>query len=619
MKLYRYLFSGKDLGASVVILLLLSLGLGAATLLYTALDRLLLHPLGVSHSETLVRVAERHPPVFSFEWFPYSAFQSVGKMRSLEDVAIERSFDTAAQVNGTTQPVVADMVSGSYFEMLGAIAQSGRLLDRADERTSAGTVPVVLSNPFWKKEFAGSPSAVGSILSIHGQPFTVVGIAQKRFFGSRMDSSPDLWLPLAAQPLLSSKSLTDAEPDRFFSILGRLVPGQTLAQAQAEFSGIYPAIKQAEHDSDTKWEGLIVPIANGAFALRDQFGHALTLLLWGLATLMAMVCANVAGLLLARQIRKEKQNAIRIALGASRGRLLASALLESTVLGLGGACGGILIGYLGAPLLLSLLPAGRAPLPVSLMPDWKIDLLAVLLALAVSLIFGLLPAWLASRVDPQQAMRRGSATRRSGVLSRSLLSFQTGATLVLLAGTGLLIHTFLVLKNTSPGFDVDHLIAFTLNPEIEGASGANPTRLSPTFPTQLQQRLQALPGVRSASLARGALMQRIGLKTSVALPGRKIPSQAFLNTSLDNVSSTFFDTMEIPIVSGRSLSDGDSKVGAIGGSSQRRLPRRADSHGDQYRLCAPDLPQSRPARENIRDGRPWADGHGNQHCGRRSR
>jgi predicted permease len=267
-----------------------------------------------------------------------------------------------------------------------------------------------------------------------------------------------------------------------------------------------------------------------------------------------MICANVAGLLLARQTRRERDIAVRMALGAGRSRLVFHAFGESITLGLAGACGGIAVAYVCAPLLMSLLPAGRAPLPVSLVSDWKIDIMAIALAVVISLIFGVLPAWSASRVSPQRALRSGTATRRAGFLSRWLLIFQTGAALVLLTATGLLIRTFYVLSHTNPGFDVEHLITFTLNPELKGRS----PQVSAMFPMELQQRIQALPGVRNASLANAALMRRLGIKTSIALPGQKIPLTSFLNTSLDNVSSTFFDTMGIPILSGRSFSPADA-------------------------------------------------------------
>jgi len=544
----------RNFGASLTIVLLLSSGLGAATLLYTALDRLLLHPLHVAHPETLVRAAERRPPIFSSQSFPYSTYEAMRTMRSFEDLAVEGSLDTVATTNTRTQPVAADMVSGSYFSLLGVAAERGRTLNQADEHESVGSIPIVLAHSFWAREFGGSTSVIGSTLSIQGQPYIVVGVMPERFFGTALDTSPDLWLPLAAQPLLSNKSLNDPEPDRYFSIVGRLRSGTTLAQAQAEFTGIYRAIEKTVGDTDAKREGLIVPIAQGTSGLRDQFGHALTILLWGLAMLLVMVCANVAGLLVARATRNERDTAVRVALGASRGRLVFRALIEATTLGLAGACGGLLVASLCAPLLVRLLPAGRTVLPVSLMPDRKIDFLAVALSLVISLMFGVLPAWIASRVAPQQALRSGTATRRSGPVSRWLLSFQTGITLVLLVGTGLLMRTFYVLQNTSPGFDVGHLITFTLDPSMEGGS----KKVPPTFPEELQRRIQSLPGVRSASLSNAALMQRIGLKTSVALPGQKIPSEAFLNTSFDNVSATFFDTLGIPVLSGRSFLAADA-------------------------------------------------------------
>jgi len=552
-KLFDVPRSQRNLGVAATIILLLSFGLGAATLLYTALNRVLLHPLDVSHPETLVRMGEKRPPVMSWEWFPYTAYEAVRHMHTFEAVAVEGEVDAIASTSTWTEPAVAHMVSGNYFSLLGTVAERGRTLGQADEQEGAGSIPIVLSHRFWAREFGSSASVIGSTLSLQGQPFTVVGVMPQRFFGTTLDSSPDLWLPLSAQPLLSQKPLNDPEPDRHFAILGRLRSDTTLAQAQAEFTGVYRAIQRAEADTDPKEVGVIAPIEQGTFALREQFSHALTLLLCALAMLLLMVCANVAGLLLAKAVRNERDTAVRMALGASRGRLIRRALVETTILGLAGALGGLLVAYLCAPLLMDLLP-GRTPLPISLVPDWKIDLLAIGLSLVISLIFGVLPAWIASRVSPQQALQRGRATKRSGVLRRGLLTFQTGATLILLVGTGLLVHTFYVLRNTSPGFDVEHLIAFALNPGVKGPSA----KVSPTFPAELQQRIQSLPSVRSASFASAPLMQRIGLKTSVALSGQKIQSEAFLNTTLDSVSNSFFDTLGIQILSGRSFTTADA-------------------------------------------------------------
>jgi macrolide transport system ATP-binding/permease protein len=559
----KLLFTRSNRAANLTIVLLLSFGLGAAALLSAALDRFLLHPLDVPHPETLVRVVERHPPVTSWEWFPYSLYDAMRPMHTLREVAAEGSFDAAVSLrNGKhedVRPILAQMVSGDYFSMLGTRPAIGRALGPADEHASATGVPVVLSHRFWTRAFASSRTLLGSTLTIQGKPFVIVGIMPKSFFGSRIDESPDVWLPFSAQPLLSNKSLTDPDSDRHFAILARLQAGVTLAQAQQEFAGIYRTIHRDE-PTDTAAKGSLVPAAEGTFALRDSFHHALTLLLWGLAALLLMMCANVGGLLLARTTRRERDTAVRIALGASRTRLLATALLESAALGLAGGCGGLALAYLGAPLFVRLLPLGSNASPVSLAPNLTIASVALGLALVLSILFGAVPAWLTSRAMPQHALRRGTSTSRSSTLSRALLALQTALTLVLLVETGLMLRTFSALRHTDPGFDVDHVVTFTLVPEIAGPNMKSGTTLPPDLSEDLVQRVQQLSGVRGATLSGAAPMQRIGMKTTVALPGRPFTSGAFLNTSLNTISSNFFETMAMPLLSGRALTVADSNT-----------------------------------------------------------
>ena len=558
----RFLFTRTNRAANLTIVLLLSFGLGAAALLSAALDRFLLHPLDVPHPETLVRIIERHPPVINSEWFSFSLYEAMRPMSTLREVAVEGDIDAAVSLHNGAQadvrPILAQMVSGNYFSMLGATAAIGRTLSPSDEHPSATGVPVVLSHRFWTRAFANSRSILGSTLTIQGKPFVIVGVMPQSFFGTRIDQSPDVWLPLSAQPLLSKKSLTDPNSDRHFAIFGRLQSGITLAQAQQEFAGIYRTIHLREDPHDTGAQGSLVPIAENTFVLRDGFRHALTLLLWGLAALLLMMCANVGGLLLARTARRERDTAVRIALGASRARLLTHALLESIVLGLLGAGGGIALAFAAAPLFARLLPLGRYAHPVSLAPNLTIVLLALALALLLSLLFGTVPAWLASRAMPQHALRRGASTSRSSTLSRALLALQTALTLVLLVETGLMLRTFSALRHTDPGFDVDHVITFTLAAGVNGPNEYTASALPPGQLKDLLQRVRQLPGVRGASLAGAAPMQRIGLKTTVALPGRPFTSSAFLNTSLNTISSDFFETMAMPLLSGRSLTVADS-------------------------------------------------------------
>ncbi|MGA7765823.1 MAG: ADOP family duplicated permease [Candidatus Sulfotelmatobacter sp.] len=525
----------------------LSIGLGTATLLYTALDRLILHPLSIHHPETLVLAAETRPPITSWQWFPYSTYQAVLKMHSFVSVAVDGSVDTVLTEQEGATPVLAQMVSTNYFQVLGVAPERGNAF------SESGPPSVVLSHSFWITRLGGSPTVVGQILRVQGVPLVVTGVMPKQFYGLQLDSAPDLWIPLSAQPLISSKSLNDPEPDRHFSIIARLGHNITLTQAQQEFATLFRTLQKERGEEDPERIGRLLPVKQGTFALRDQFSHALALLLWGVALLLFLTCANVAGLLIVRGLQRERDNAVRLALGASRFRILWNALASSTALGLSGGMGGILLAYVSATRLLRLLPPTRAPIPANFTPNVWVSFGTLMLALTVSVTFGAFPAFLASRVAPQQALRGGSATRKTGVLSRSLLVVQTALTLVLLVSGGLLSRTYYILRHTDPGFDAEHIVVFSINPSLVG----NSVKLSSTFRRQLLERINALPGVKSASLASFPLMKRLGAKASVSLPGEKIPSDAFLNASMDSVSSSFFEAMGLPIRSGRSLSPVD--------------------------------------------------------------
>ena len=532
----------RNLGANLLIVLLLGMGMGATALLATALDRLLLHPMQVKDQDRLVRVGEVHPPATSWNWFPYTFYQSMQPMRSFEGLALEGEVDTAVSTGSGTEPAVGSMVSGNYFALLGAKAESGRTLTVADD-SATSSVPIVVSHHF-------RVQALGAVVRLQGKPFVIVGVMPEQFFGTKLDASPDFWLPLAAQPLLSKKPLSDPDPDQEFSIIGRLRKGVTLSQAQAEFSGVYRAGRQ---NGEARSSGLIAPIAEGSFAMRDQFSRAIQLLLWGLGILIAMVCASVAGMLIARAVQRERDTAVRMALGASRVTLAMEALAESGMLGAWGACAGIGFAYLCAPLLKALLPVTRTPLPVSLFPSLGTSCLVAGFALTISMIFGAIPAVLTMRVTPHLALRGGTATRRSQKLGRGLLIFETSATLVLLTVTGLLLHTMDRLRHSDPGFDVQHLVSFTLDINMLAKDGKSPAALA----KELEQHVVELPEVRAAGFSAAEILGRFGMRTSVALPGQRIASQAFLNSYLNSVSTGFFDALGIPLRAGREFAEQD--------------------------------------------------------------
>ena len=457
------------------------------------------------------------------------------------------------------------MVSGNYFQMLGATPQLGRVLGSTDEQPGSRGSNLVISHKLWMSQFGGSNAVVGSGISLEGQPFSIAGVMPRDFVGTSLDSSPDVWVPFGAQPLLSRLSLSDPNTDRSFSLIGRLQEGVSRGQAEAEFDAAYQAREQAVKETNPG-VAILEPITQAAFAMHDSFQSALSLLSWGLAAFLAMICANVAGLLLALSMRNERDTALRVALGASRTRVAAHAVIQSLILGFAGAAGGLLLSYAFAPLLKRLLPAELATVPLS--PGFIACCLAAALAFGISLAFGAAPAWFASRVAPEHALRRGTSTRRAGYLGKSLIVLQIGLTFILLVGSGLLIRTYYVLRNTNPGFEVEHLAEFTLNARVIGAS----EQLPPTLPFELRERVQSIPGVRDVSLSSSAVMRRIGLKTYIALPGQRVAKPGFLNATMNPVSSAYFDTLHIPIVAGRILHPGGVEEGRFGHTAGQDHP-----------------------------------------------
>ena len=514
---------GVDFGASFTIVVLLAFSLGTGALLFTAMDRLLLHPLRVTAPETLVRLAESRPLLASWQYFPPRMVEAARGMRSFSAMGAEDSEELFAKVNASVSPVVAGMVSEDYFALLGVGAEVGRALGPQDGK--ADSEAVVLSHAFAAREFGGTAEALGKRVTVGKEAFTVVGVMPAWFVGLKLDAARDLWLPMGVEARVLG--IPEAALfERNYSVVGRLREGVSRAQAEAEFGGVVEGLKKSDPDADPASKGELLPLAQGAFALHDALGHAVTLLLGGLAVLLLMACANVAGLMLLKAERKRRESAVRLALGASRGHLLRRTLVGSLGLGAAGVAGAACVAAVGAPLLRRMLPPELAHLPVSLAPDMRIGLLAAGVGLGLTLLFGLAPAWMASRVAPQEVLRGGTATRRAGWGSRLLLVFQTAATLVLLVGTGLLLRTYEVLRHTSPGFDVGHLIAFTVDPEREdgladevGAGSEAGKKAGMDLPADLQRRVEALPGVQGATVVDAALMQRIGMKTSAALPG----------------------------------------------------------------------------------------------------
>jgi predicted permease len=544
----------REPGFCATVILLLGLGIATTCLLLTAIDRLLLRPIDVPHADSLVRAAVLEPKGMVYTFFPYQFFSGFSRQtKTLSATAADANLNVATSRGAMPEPAIAHMVSGNYFGVLGVPAALGRALIPADDRGD-GT-PVVLSYGFWQRQFAGSPFALGKRLFTDGQPFVVVGVMPRGFFGASLDAPADLWISLAAETRISTVPLESLQSDRTFEILGRLKAGVPLGQARSEFEMSLAGFLAAHPDMAGSAErGTMEPVGRRATWKEDQLSRFLLLLLGAVGLTFAILCANVAGLFVARAARRERETAVRVSLGATRGQLLRQRFGESWPLALLGAASGIALAWAAGPLLLRFLPAGQDPLPISLRPGLRVMSVSVGIALAVSLVFGGAAAWLRPRENLFFALRGGAAGARLGKLSRALVLAQIGLAVALVFGAGLLVRTLSQLAAADPGFNRDHLAVFTLDTTMAGLHAP-----PPDLQLRLLGRGTSIPGIRSAALAAVELMQGRGLVTSTAPAGSIIQRQNFMSTSLNEVSGGYFETLGIPLLAGRQLSPEDGQ------------------------------------------------------------
>lgn len=544
----------REAGFCASVIFLLGLGIATTSLMLTAMERLLLHPIKVPDSKSLVRAAVLENKGMVYTFFPYRLYRQIqGQTKALSAIAADANMDVAVSRGAMPRTAVAHMVSGSYFGVLGVPAAIGRTLIPADDRGDGGTV--VLSYGLWQQMFGGSRYALGQSLYIDGQPFVVGGVMPRGFFGASLDEPAELWLPLAAEARLSTVPLDSPKSDRQFEILGRLKAGVALVEAQREFAVVLATFVAAHPYEGVSGErGTVEPIARRATWKESQISDFMFLLLGAVALTFAILCANVAGLFVAREARRERDTAVRISLGATRVQLLQQRWSESWLVGLLGAALGVALAWAAGPLLLRFVPVGEGPLPISLRPGVGVTGVAAALALGVSMVFGGAPAWMGRRDNPFLALRGGASGARLGNLSRGLVLAQVALGVMLVFGAGLLVRTLSRLAGANPGFDRDHLAVFTLDTDVSGLH-APPANL----PEELLQRVQSFPGVRGAAFAAMELMQGRGLVVSIAPAGALIQRKDFMNTSLNEVSPGYFETLGIPLIAGRRLTAEDGK------------------------------------------------------------
>ena len=566
-------------GFTAVVVLLLALGIGANAAIFTLLDQVLLRPLPVRAPEELVLL---HDPG------PNSGMATTNKnspaplshpmfldLRDRTGVFAGLLAYYPADVNlsaaGETEKISAELVSGTYFGTLGLRPAAGRLLQPADDTTPAAHPVAVLGHDFWQRRFggpsAGDSAVVGRTLVLNTQPMTVVGVAPAGFRGLEVGRTPDIYVPLMMKAAMTPTwDRLDDRRARWLTLVGRLQPGwsrertatalnQTFRQIVAEELEVYPAGYSERFRKEFLAKQLeLHPGARGASGLREQAAAPLWVLMAAAGTVLLITCANVANLLLARATGRQREMAVRLALGAGRGRLMRQLLVESVLLAMAGGAAGCLLAVWGGQLLVRALPEEQR---LTIQPDLRLLAFACAAALVTALLFGLAPTLETTRASLLPSLRDGGnnavGSRQGGRFRSALVAAQLGLSLLLLFVTLLFTRSLVNLKELDPGFDPQQLLTFQIDPSL---NGDDEPRKQALF-EQARQRLAAVPGVRAVSFLEQPLLADSVTSNTIDVEGYEEKEEEDVNPHFNTVGPSYFATLGIPLVAGRGFDGRD--------------------------------------------------------------
>lgn len=561
----------KTPGFTLVAAALLAAGIGANAVIYSAIDAVLLRRLPVRHPEELVRLVQRTPQLGTRSYFPYEMYTAIrDHSTTLTQPFGEEEWRIAMNQPAPAEQIRVAVTTPEFFEALGVPARYGRTLMSADGEETPGDLPAVLSHGFWARRFDADPAAVGRAIVLNGHRFTIVGIMPREFNGTSLDTSPDVRLPLRTALLIAPPGYNSPDSKRLLwslDLSARLKPSVSRAQALAETRALWRATTETIYRANPSGGRLetelkrgmdLDPLDRGVSILRDKYGPALKLLIALVGVLLLIVCANVAGLLLARGAARRPELAVRLAVGATPARLVRQLLCESGLLAALGAVGGIALVFLSTPLLVRALPplrdlgTGKLTLSIPISPDMRVLLFSLAVSALTVLLVGLAPALSASRASLDTILR--GARSSGGWRGRQvLIVLQVALCTLLLSSAGLLIRTFEHLNSVNTGLDRDHLVTFTADPSLAAYTSAQGKALRQS----LIDRVKELPDVVEAAIASRALMRGSGVKMTVAPAGQRAGDSDFLNSSVNNVTPDYFDTMGLRIVAGRAFTSAE--------------------------------------------------------------
>jgi predicted permease len=565
---------------ATVAILSLALGIGANTAIFTLIDQILLRKLPVSAPDELVMLYQEGIHMGSnmgARMHSYPLYQDLQKRAEpFADVLCRRLLPASLSVDNQTERVDAEMVSGNYFSMLGVKPAVGRVFNSAeDDQVYSGHPVVVLSYNYWETRFARDPGVIGKKILVNDFPMTIVGVSAKGFVGLDPTRSPQIRVPILMKPIMAPDwpwLQMDNRRARWVQVFARLKPGYTVESAQGPLQGLYRQIREYEmslpaakdwskYNRERFMQGrlLVTGAELGYSGLRNDFSTALVVLMCMVGLVLLIACANVANLLIARGFMRQKEIAVRLSLGSSRGRLVRQLLVESLLLSTIGGVLGLVIAMFLTRTLLALVPSDGQPLLISAYPDPRILAFTLGLTFLTGIIFGLLPALRASRPDPWTTLKdtMGSIAGTGGslFLRKGLVTAQVALSFLLLFGAGLFVKSLQNLKTTDTGVALDNLVTFQVSPSLNGYDDER----AGIFYQQLLDRLRSAPGVKSAAVALVPILAGSEWDSSMAVEGHQAKDGEDMQAFMNFLSPGYFETMNIPLLEGRDFRPGDAR------------------------------------------------------------
>jgi predicted permease len=576
-------------GFAAVAILSLALGIGANTAIFSLIDSLLLKALPVSHPEQLLQVTTAKNAYFTNPiWEQLRDRQDVFSGIFAYGMAGGR-FNLAA--GGEARYAHGNVASGQFFDTLGLHAMVGRTFTMADDRRGCpGTA--VLSYGFWQREYGGRADMVGKTISLDSHPFDILGVIGPGFTGVDVGSDRDLYIPVCAEKIIRGETIEQGP----FRVIGRPKPGISPRQAQARLRTLAPLVFAAtavppdanpeERESYRKPTFDTRMAANGLSFIRKEYRQALLVLLAIAGVVLLIACANVANLLLARGAARQREIAIRMALGSGRGRLVRQLLTESLVLSLTGGALGILFAQWSTRLLVGFLSSGWNKAYLDLSIDSRMLAFTAGVAILTGLLFGLAPAWRGTRVNPQSAMKanaRGLIEGGKFGLGKALVVVQVALSLVLVIGAGLMLSTFFRLETLDPGFER----ASVLLVGVDLRNGHYPPPRRGAVFEEILEHLRALPGVRSASASDVTPIDNSIDAGYLQIEGYTSKSREDTMVYFNEVSGRFFETLGTDLVAGRDFNahdtPGSPKVAIVNQGMAKKFFAGQNPVGRRYR------------------------------------